>query len=454
MTDEKVLKNSGMTYSLSTHTKNEYDLPYGGVNGTVLERKTSEKKLNKELLDGVAQGTITDADYIPQYTVTRFDAFGRQEEIKDAMGVYTSNIFDHFPKGSDDKTNVFTNNSIANITNAHFFECGALTCDYDGNPGTVYIDKTNYWERGMGNDAGLSSPEVTLVSSPVHFGKKCLKVKHAYGPSRNFRIFNDGGIRDYVLTAWVKPDGVSVEKGKVIGADYRRRIDDAPYWNNDLVSGTADISVTEKNGWYYVELPIPASQDLAGKTWGNGWGVRVWVGAPNGPSGSYVYVDDIRFFPKDALITTRFLDDYRDNVVAEVGPNNNAKFYSYDSFDRIVQVKNNSGQTIEEYSYNLMGPGPHSPTNFSASVSGNTATFSWLSGSSMASDNITYTVRAIPWSGHPGLPFGGSTTAPGSQSYVSLTVADIERPVGAYHWYVSVDRGFSIKEYYAGSFGW
>ena len=72
----------------------------------------------------------------------------------------------------------------------------------------------------------------------------------------------------------------------------------------------------------------------------------------------------------------------------------------------------------------------------------------------MAEDNIKYTIRAIPWANHPGLPFNSEINAPGSQLNISLTVADVEQPAGAYHWYIGIDRGFGKKEYYAGSFGW
>ena len=370
VSEEKKLKNTGfLTYSLSTHTKNEFGgSAYGDCpHGMVFQQKTGEKKLRKELNDGVAVGTITDADYIPQYTLTVFDEYGKQEEMKDALGIYSVNIFDHFPKGGADNTQVFPNRVIATVKNARFFESGVYTCDYDANPGTGYLDKSNGWERGQGNDAGLSSPEVAFVTTPTHFGAKCLKVKHAYGPSRNFRLFKDnsGRIRDYVLSAWIKLNGVPVEKNMVMGADYRKKVYNTAWWPIELVSATVETpipvsgqlkAVPKADGWYYVELSIPASKDLASVNWDDEWGVRLWVGAPYGPSGSYVYVDDIRFYPTDALVATNYYDTYRDNVIAEVDPNGSAKYYEYDSFDRLTAIKNNAKQMIKSMAYYLMGP--------------------------------------------------------------------------------------------------
>lgn len=204
---------------------------------------------------------------------------------------------------------------VAQVSNAYFDECGAYTCDYVENcSGTCpsYLDWPNAWEKGQGNGSGLSNPLVEIVNlgTAKHFGVRALKVKHAWGPSRNFVIHKtmDGSIPDYVLSAWIRPEGVPLQKGMVMDADYRRILNPGG-WPVDLatsgtVSATGTLSVTDHGQWKHVELSIPASSDLADSTWGNGWGIRVWVGAPNGPENAYVYIEDIRFGPADALMET------------------------------------------------------------------------------------------------------------------------------------------------------
>lgn len=362
--EEKTFKNN----SLNTHKISEFGGPAYGDNfhGTILPRKIGEKILCKELDNGVAFGAINDSDYTSQFTVTIFDEYGKQEEVKDVRNMYSLNIYDHFPKGGSDKTKVFPNKIIAKVKNARFFESGVYTCDYNANPGTNYLDKSNGWEQGQYNDSGFSSPEVIIISTPTHFGTKCIKVKHAYGPNRNFKLFKDsnGRIRDYILSARIKTSGVPLQKNMVMGADYRKIDTSTTFWPIDLVSATKETPVPvsgqmkvvpKADGWNYVELSIPASKDLASFNWNDGWGVHLWVGAPNGPAGSFIYIDDIRFYPTNALVTTNYYDVFRDNVIAEVDPNGIAKYYEYDSFDRLECVKNNEKQMIKSFSYHLMG---------------------------------------------------------------------------------------------------
>lgn len=466
VSEEKTLKNAGwLPSSLSTHMKNEFGgSAYGDCpHETVLQRKTGEKKLRKDLNDGVAVGTITDADYIPQYTLTIFDEYGKQEEMKDALGIYSVNIFDHFPKGGTDNTKVLPNRVIATVKNARFFESGVYTCDYDANPGTGYLDKSNGWDRGQGNDAGLTSPEVVLVAAPTHFGTKSLKVKHAYGPTRNFRLFkdNNGKIRDYVLSAWIKPNGVPLTKNMIMGADYRKKVYNTSWWPIELVSGTVENpipvsgqlkAVPKTDGWYYVELSIPASKDLANVNWNDEWGVRLWVGAPNGPLDSYINIDDIRFYPKDALVETNYYDAYRDNIMAKVDLNGSAKYYDYDGFDRLRAIKNNTKQITKTIAYNLMGrttanTAPPAPIGLSAVQlrPDNTVKFTWTGVTDLDGDPVKYSVYVVG----KGIIGSNITGTSYTKTFVDGEIPSTTAPQG---WYVIADDGLAVTNSATGTF--
>lgn len=220
------------------------------------------------------------------------------------------------------------------VTKAKFMECGVLTGDYHGTEESVnWLDKPNGWERGK-NTTTFSDYTVEL-SSEKHFGDSTIYVKNAYGPTRNFRLTQG---KDYVMTAWVRV----VSGNAHMNGDIRYKpivSDDTwPVLGVTRINGTGfgPVEVGPTNGeWELMQLEIPASAVPASADWtGNNMYARVFVGAI---SGGEVYIDDIRFAPKDAMVSSTYYDQLWHQPIVSVDANNHPGHkVTYDSFGRAV----------------------------------------------------------------------------------------------------------------------
>lgn len=207
-----------------------------------------------------------------------------------------------------------------NIINANRHETGVLTCDYTNpgrieytnNYGPVGLDYENAWEYGLRNDVEDDLVELTTLQEQEQlFGEKCIKVQNAYGPTKNFKIDAE---TDYVLSAWVRvPAG---GQSAILHADYRKGHSSeeeggkSPFLlaqeSFDVTGSPIVVSAPEsqaQEGWVYRELHVRATADLRGR--GDGWYIRAHIGVP---SGGPIYLQDVRFYPADALVTTTYYD--------------------------------------------------------------------------------------------------------------------------------------------------
>lgn len=203
--------------------------------------------------------------------------------------------------------------SIATIVNAEYLECAAYTCDYDIAEG-AYLDRGNGWERSgaVVKDCPVSfvGDKAVYVDLPVGSGK--------FGPTREVAILEN---TDYIMSAWVL-----VEQGTLrMHGDYRKRTAggelpiSAGGKEEDFSVQAATVTASTEPKWEYIELRIPASDDLSG-LWSDGtlWAARVYVGSPNGVK---AYIQDIRFFPADAQMTTTYYDPMWKKALVAVDAN-------------------------------------------------------------------------------------------------------------------------------------
>lgn len=266
---------------------------------------------------------------------------------------------------------------IGTVANATFKECGILTCDYDAGAPITYTkgytptgnDGENGWEYGL--NSSVQSDKVELVTLPEEnqlFSTKCLSVTDTYGPTRNFKIEPN---TDYILSAWVRVKTGSANAR--LAADYRK-LNSAdtdgkfPFYLGDrlhsVTGSPATISAPateEEEAWVYKELLIPATEDLKDK--GDGWYTRVHVGFGGNEKGT-AYVQDVRFYPTDALVTSTYYDQVHRKPRVTVDANGMpGRKVTYDGFGRPKfwqeAVFENGALTgwkkIQEREYHLVG---------------------------------------------------------------------------------------------------
>jgi hypothetical protein len=250
-------------------------------------------------------------------SIEKYDNFSTPLETKNGKGIYSTTIYRndvHLP--------------IAAVANSKYDECAVYTCDHD-------ID--NGWEKGSG---------CSMSVTKKHFGDSSVYVNRNYGPTKNITGFSTA--KGYIFSAWVYPlDGnkISLNVEKRIGGVYSGN------FGKDYTF-TAD----KQNKWNLINVSITPAQ-LTGMNPGSDY-LRIHVSCNPGNNTQF-YVDDIRFYPKNALVTTTYYDSKWYQPILSVDANNNpSQKVEYDDFGRPVRWykfdKNTTGLTpLQEKEYHL-----------------------------------------------------------------------------------------------------
>lgn len=236
-----------------------------------------------------------------------YDKFGNIDSVADSYGVTTSYIY------GDSSSCVF-----ATIKGADTSVSGYMGLE-DG--------WQNWQDGGSVIDSGHS-----------HTGLYSSYCNDSYGPTRNFYCsLGISGSQSYTLDAWVEPvSGVGYAKIEVRnGSDV------------EISSVTDTITTAGGTGWQHVSVTITPAQ-MTGLP-SNGY-LRVWCGFPDSTSNAG-YVDDVRFFPVGAEMTTMTYDPSTLLLTSESDPDNNPTYYQYDGLGRLTAVKDDQGRTLDQYSY-------------------------------------------------------------------------------------------------------
>jgi len=265
--------------------------------------------------------------------IIKADVYSRILTTEDELGIYHTSVW-----------NPRANVVIGNVANSSFDECGIFTCDYmysmpyqkdsttEMENDEKWYDVINGWERGKGNSSSGTDAisEIDDIDNP--FGLKCVYVRNAYGPTKNFKVYKG---KTYILSAWVKINynGSSQDTLKMV-AEHRKLAKTKPGWPivKDSLSAPINYSVKtvleSDHKWQFVEMEIPPFST-------DEWFVRVWIGNDKRPIDCNI--TDIRFYPKDAMVSTHYYD-YKTGVeIAAVDQNNNATYSKNDQFGRITE---------------------------------------------------------------------------------------------------------------------
>lgn len=259
-------------------------------------------------------GSSGNNNWIPSGKTEKYDEWGRVIDAHDASGLHSITVMGNKAY-----------RGIAAAKNATYDECAFYTCNYDNSDENAnYLDFRNGWEK-----CGA-----VVNGTKGHFSKKSvyidLPVGGAFGPSRNVRILQG---KNYIFSAWV-----FVESGTlVMDGDYRYITNNSiPFNASARIKGfgVAGATATSTGKWQLLQLRIPAKTDLT--DWTQNWGVRIFVGSPNGVK---AYVDDIRFYPENAMATTTYYDDDWRHILVAIDENNNpSNRAEYDGFGRPVRA--------------------------------------------------------------------------------------------------------------------
>jgi hypothetical protein len=211
------------------------------------------------------------------------------------------------------------------ITGADYSDCSVFTGDYDLNEEGTYFDKANGWGKG----AKYSGGEITVNSTSPHFGQKSLYVKEACGIVKNIKADTK---KDYILSAWVKP--MPGKPNIRFGVDFYDK--DGKYING----WGPPVQNLQIGTWQYVEYKILSSKIaelIPGRSVSEIASYDVWIGRiSSDPAGkTEFYMDDVRFYPTNAIVTTTYYDVKWQLPILSIDANNNpGKRILYDDWGR------------------------------------------------------------------------------------------------------------------------
>jgi hypothetical protein len=255
------------------------------------------------------------------------DNFARPLNASDALGTVFS-VIQH----------PYFSTISAKIDNAGVEECGILTADYDELVALVssnsadadeWVDDGVYDSKHSWNTGGSK-----LSTAKVLFGQKSIYVKGLstgnIGPNRDIAGIDKN--KEYTFSVWVYPVALSSTAPIALCVDL---VDQAgnttPILQTEEANSTVDL-----NKWSLISRKISPA---ALSAFSSGKHLKISVGSrtATGPALAEFYVQDIRFHPSDALVTTFYYDQNSGNPIAFVDANNNASYYRFDEFGRLIE---------------------------------------------------------------------------------------------------------------------
>jgi hypothetical protein len=251
--------------------------------------------------------------------VEKYDKHGRKTTVLNPEDVPTSITY-----------NPVVDKPSASATNAHCGQWGVFTGDYNVGEGG-YFDKENGWGH---HDAPGGTVRVTADRS--HFGSKSLYVHNARTAVKTIEIDDlEGRFR---RSAWVYP--VSSNPIRFAGQLFLNGTPQQAYYNY-VYDQSEGLRVDE---WQLVEFEFAIDEPTEGSTAGltidkTKWnGVYTWIGNHTFEPAAEFYMDDLRFYPADALVTSTYYHPVFDKPTLTVDANNNpSQLVEYDGLGRPVR---------------------------------------------------------------------------------------------------------------------
>jgi hypothetical protein len=222
---------------------------------------------------------------------------------------------------------------IAQVNNATEADCGFTSFESDDQ---------NLWAFGG---------TVALNTADAHTGASCRTIPaNTFGPTRNYMPGANAQNKKFILSCWVKTNSsASGAVGSLVLTSVQNIGSTSTYPNVTGAYVSATINNTN-NVWKYIEVEIDLKQIKMGGGIPNiDLALRSFVWNTHASIG--IQVDDIRFYPKEARMSSY---SYRQSIGASSisDENSNCRYYEYDSFGRLKIVKDQRGNILEKTDYN------------------------------------------------------------------------------------------------------
>lgn len=221
---------------------------------------------------------------------------------------------------------------IANVKNCCEVECGFTSFEFDDH----YL-----WENGNS----------FTLSNDAHCGAKSCNVVPDGVIARNYFVPVSDQNKKFILSCWIKTNSAATGTvGTLVLCTIQNNGSNLQYPGD--TEAYQSVSIENTNGqWKYIEIEtdLLGLKNIAGLPLSTDLGIRSYVW--NTSNSIQILVDDLRFYPKDARMTT-YTHIPLVGVSSISDENNNCIFYEYDSFGRLKITKDQNGKILEKTDYN------------------------------------------------------------------------------------------------------
>jgi YD repeat-containing protein len=269
----------------------------------------------------IAEGAANH-EWVPGQEITHYSSKGRPLETKGPTGTYSTTVYD--------RNEIF---ALATVANARYGEC--LFTSFEEQDAGTFVERV-----GDGTEA-------TIVTSSHHAGQKCL------------RLTKTNGDDPYYLTQDTPHNGqLGAQGSKAICWEFWAKADQEcmshthlqTLDNNSTWHGDTEFELGTEWRKYRFEATIPdgmtkryhivlrPKRSAAGTGYGKG----------------YIYYDDVRSYPRDALMISAVYHPLHKQQTWACDANNNCTESRYDGFGRVTAQFNTAGKKVSEYEYQTM----------------------------------------------------------------------------------------------------
>jgi len=224
----------------------------------------------------------------------------------------------------------FTNTSICNggsfsnfLWEIKHYSSNTTVTYNDVSPTHIFTKKGLYIVRMTSSYGGQTCSEVKTINIDEEI--PCENCIGSFAPEAGW----------YVLSAWVREDGAEADVTNYTNPEIKIYTSNNPITVSNLgtLRVTANASGPIIDGWQRIEQEFEFKTDTY---------IQIQLNSKNGSC----YFDDIRLFPKNAVMVSYAYDPITLKLMAEMDERNYATFYEYDEEGKLIRLKKETERGI------------------------------------------------------------------------------------------------------------
>jgi hypothetical protein len=232
---------------------------------------------------------------------------------------------------------------IAEVKNAAYHDMGATGFE---DPEEVYWHSEGYMAHDLTTDSRTG--KYAYHCPPNWPGTT--------GPAHYFYVSGKG---EYVFSCWVKTSGSYTGNGSLVLHAYNISDPSMAVYPAGNSESYKTVSIANTNGqWKYVEVRL--NMDLLNQAgpFPTQLGLRAYI--TNQSTGEAITIDDLRFHPSHAKMTTYTYDPLV-GITSTTSANNKTSYFEYDALNRVTLIRDHHKNIVRKVDYHYQVPQGNAP---------------------------------------------------------------------------------------------